>query len=114
MALTSSSWASRQAVRRGSVDGMRVLIVEDEAKLAGIIRRGLQAHGWSADIAGDGDDAWCLATATRYDVIVLDVLLPGADGRAVCRRLRADGIDAPVLMLTALDAVRDRVAGLAR
>jgi two-component system OmpR family response regulator len=91
---------------------MRVLIVEDEAKLARIIRRGLQADGWSADIAGNGDDAWCLATATRYDVIVLDVLLPGADGRAVCRRLRADGIDTPVLMLTALDAVRDRVAGL--
>jgi two-component system OmpR family response regulator len=91
---------------------MRVLIVEDEVKLAGLIRRGLRDDGMAADVAVKGEDALWMAGATAYDAIVLDVLLPGIDGFEVCRRLRADGVAAPVLMLTARDAVDDRVHGL--
>lgn len=91
---------------------MRALVVEDDAKLAGLIRRGLSENGYAADIAADGEDAAWMARATEYDAIVLDVMLPGVDGFEVCRRLRAAGVWAPVLMLTARDAVEDRVAGL--
>jgi two-component system, OmpR family, response regulator len=91
---------------------MRVLIVEDELKMAGLIRRGLREDGMAADVAGKGEDALWMAGATDYDAIVLDVMLPGVDGFEVCRRLRADGVRAPVLMLTARDAVDDRVRGL--
>ncbi|MDP9292972.1 MAG: response regulator transcription factor [Actinomycetota bacterium] len=91
---------------------MRVLIVEDELKLASLIRRGLRADGLAADLATKGEDALWMAGATEYDVVVLDVMLPGMDGFEVCRRLRADGVWAPVLMLTARDAVEDRVQGL--
>ena len=91
---------------------MRVLIVEDEVKLASLIRRGLRDEGLLADVAVKGEDALWMAGATQYDAIVLDVMLPGIDGFEVCRRLRDDGVWAPVLMLTARDAVEDRVAGL--
>jgi two-component system OmpR family response regulator len=91
---------------------MRVLIVEDEAKMAGLIRRGLEREGMSVDIADRGEDALWRAGATEYDAIVLDVMLPGLDGFEVCKRLRAAGVWSPVLMLTARDAVPDRVAGL--
>jgi two-component system OmpR family response regulator len=91
---------------------VRVLIVEDEVKLAGLIRRGLRDDGMAADVAVKGEDALWMAGATAYDAIVLDVLLPGIDGFEVCRRLRADGVVSPVLMLTARDAVDDRVHGL--
>jgi two-component system, OmpR family, response regulator len=91
---------------------MRVLIVEDEVKMAGLIRRGLREDGMAADVAVKGEDALWMAGATDYDAIVLDVMLPGADGFEVCRRLRADGVRSPVLMLTARDAVDDRVRGL--
>lgn len=91
---------------------MRVLIVEDEVKMAGLIRRGLREEGLAADVAVKGEDALWMAAATTYDAIVLDVMLPGLDGFETCRRLRDDGIWAPVLMLTARDAVEDRVAGL--
>jgi two-component system, OmpR family, response regulator len=91
---------------------MRVLIVEDEAKMAGLIRRGLEREGMSADIAERGEDALWRAEATEYDAIVLDVMLPGLDGFEVCKRLRAAGVWSPILMLTARDAVPDRVAGL--
>jgi two-component system OmpR family response regulator len=91
---------------------MRVLVVEDDVKMAGLIRRGLVEEGLAADVAQTGDDAIWMATATEYDAIVLDVMLPGLDGFAVCRRLREEGAWAPVLMLTARDAVEDRVAGL--
>jgi two-component system OmpR family response regulator len=91
---------------------MRVLIVEDDVKMAGLIRRGLTEEGLSADVAADGDDALWMAAATDYDAIVLDVMLPGGDGFDVCRSLREKGQWAPVLMLTARDAVEDRVAGL--
>jgi two-component system OmpR family response regulator len=91
---------------------VRVLIVEDEVKMAGLIRRGLREDGMSADVAVRGEDALWMAGATDYDAIVLDVMLPGIDGFEVCRRLRDDGVWSPVLMLTARDAVRDRVEGL--
>jgi two-component system OmpR family response regulator len=91
---------------------VRVLIVEDEVKLAGLIRRGLRDEGMLADVAVKGEDALWMAGATAYDAIVLDVMLPGIDGFEVCRRLRDDGVWSPVLMLTARDAVEDRVAGL--
>jgi len=91
---------------------MRVLIVEDELRMAGLIRRGLVHEGLAADVAGTGEDAVWMAQAHEYDAIVLDVMLPGADGFETCRRLRGTGVWAPVLMLTARDAVDDRVAGL--
>ncbi len=91
---------------------MRVLIVEDDAKLAGIIRRGLKAQGEGADVAAAGEDALWMAEATDYGAIVLDVGLPGIDGFETCRRLREAGVATPVLMLTARTAVADRVAGL--
>ncbi len=91
---------------------MRVLIVEDEVKMAGLIRRGMREEGLAADVATRGEDALWMAGSTEYDAIVLDVMLPGADGFETCRRLREDGVRAPVLMLTARDAVADRIAGL--
>jgi two-component system, OmpR family, response regulator len=91
---------------------VRVLIVEDEVKLAGIIRRGMRERGLSADVATTGEDALWMAGATEYAAIVLDVMLPGIDGVETCRRLRADGVWTPVLMLTARGAVPDRIAGL--
>ena len=91
---------------------MRVLVVEDEAKLAGLLRRGLEEEGHAVDLARSGDDALWRATAAEYDAVVLDVMLPGLDGFDVCRRLRERGVWVPVLMLTARDAAADRVAGL--
>ena len=93
---------------------MRVLIVEDEAKLAGLLRRGLAREGMAVDVVSNGEDALWRAEATDYDAVVLDLMLPGIDGLDVCQRLRAAGVWSPILMLTARDAVRDRVAGLDR
>jgi two-component system, OmpR family, response regulator len=91
---------------------MRVLVVEDELKMAELVRRGLREHGYVADLATEGQEAFVMAGSAEYDVVVLDVMLPDVDGFEICRRLRADGVRAPVLMLTARDAVEDRVAGL--
>jgi two-component system, OmpR family, response regulator len=91
---------------------MRVLVVEDEAKLAGLLSRGLRRQGMGTDVAADGEQAVVLATATAYDVILLDVMLPGVDGFEVCRRLRRESVWSPTLMLTARDSVEDRVRGL--
>jgi two-component system OmpR family response regulator len=91
---------------------VRVLIVEDEPKMAGLIRRGLREEGYAADVTASGDDALWMAAATEYDAIVLDVLLPGKNGFDVCRELRRSGVWSPVLMLTARGSVDDRVAGL--
>jgi two-component system OmpR family response regulator len=91
---------------------MRVLIVEDRVKLATQLRRALRGDGMAADVAGKGEDALWMAGSTSYDAVVLDVMLPGIDGFETCRRLRGDGVWTPVLMLTARDGVRDRVAGL--
>jgi two-component system, OmpR family, response regulator len=91
---------------------MRALVVEDEAKMAALIRRGLVEEGYAADIARTGEEAVWMARATPYDAIVLDVMLPGRDGLSVCRDLREAGVWSPILMLTARDGVEDRVAGL--
>jgi two-component system OmpR family response regulator len=91
---------------------MRLLIVEDEPKLAALLQRGFVGEGLAADVAGTGEDALWRAQSTDYDAIVLDVMLPGIDGFEVCRRLRAAEVWSPVLMLTARDAVRDRIDGL--
>jgi two-component system OmpR family response regulator len=91
---------------------MRVLIVDDDDKLADLIRRGLVADGMTVDVSTSGEDGLWRAAATRYDAIVLDVMMPGIDGITMCRRLRADDVWAPVLLLTARDAIEDRVAGL--
>ncbi len=91
---------------------MRLLIVEDEPKLAGLLRRGLQEEGHAADVAARGEDALWMARARPYDAIVLDVMLPDLDGFAVCRSLRDAEIWTPVLFLTARDALDDRVGGL--
>ncbi len=91
---------------------MRALVVEDQPKLASLIRRGLSEEGYAVDVAPDGPQALVRATATEYDVIVLDVMLPGLDGFEVCKRLREQTVRAPVLMLTARDGVDDRINGL--
>ena len=91
---------------------MRVLVVEDEPRMASVIRRSLAKEGLAADVAGRGADGVWMAGATDYDAIVLDVMLPDTSGFDVCRSLRQQGVWAPVLMLTARDAVADRVEGL--
>jgi len=91
---------------------MRILLVEDEIKMARAVRRGLEQEGYGVDVVADGDEALFRATEQDYDAIVLDVMLPGRDGFEVCRTLREGGRWAPVLMLTARDAVEDRIRGL--
>jgi two-component system OmpR family response regulator len=91
---------------------MRILVVEDDPKMAGLIRRGLEEKGDVPDVAGRGEDALWMAQATEYDALVLDVMLPGIDGFETCAALRKSEVWAPVLMLTARDSIEDRVAGL--
>ncbi len=91
---------------------MRILVVEDEPKMAGLLQRGLVEEGHAVDVARTGDDAVWMGGAVHYDAIVLDLMLPGIDGLEVCRRLRMDEVWSPVLILTARDAVDDRVRGL--
>lgn len=91
---------------------MRVLVVEDEPAIAAAVRTILEQASHAVDVAGDGDDALIWAETYEYDLIILDLVLPAIDGLTVCRRLRAKGVSTPILMLTALDAIGDRVSGL--
>ena len=91
---------------------MRVLVVEDEARMGALLRRGLGEEGYAVDIAASGDDGLWMATENDYDAVVLDAMLPGLDGYEVCRRLRGLQRWAPVIMLTARDGVHDRIRGL--
>ena len=91
---------------------MRLLVVEDELKMAGLLVRGLREDGHAVDVARTGDDALWMGQAVEYDAVVLDLMLPGLDGVSVCRAWRENGVWTPVLMLTARDGVDDRVAGL--
>ncbi|HEX7312669.1 MAG TPA: response regulator transcription factor [Pyrinomonadaceae bacterium] len=91
---------------------MRILLVEDEPDAARMLAKGLREESYAVDVAGEGEHALELAFVNDYDLVILDVMLPGRDGFAVCRELRATGSAVPVLMLTARDAVEDRVAGL--
>jgi len=91
---------------------MRVLVVEDERKIADFIRRGLSEQGYAVDVAYDGEEALDWPAVAEFDVVILDVMLPGRDGIGVCKTLRERGARMPILMLTARDAVEDRVRGL--
>lgn len=88
---------------------MRILLVEDERKMADILRRGLQEEGFLVDLAADGEEGLRLGSERRYDVIILDIRLPGRDGIAVCRELRRRGVPTPILMLTVREAVDVKV-----
>lgn len=91
---------------------MLVLIVEDNKRMAEFLRKGLQEQGFSTDVVGNGHDAAAMGATGAYDVIVLDIMLPGQSGLGVIRELRARGIETPILCLTARDALQDKVAGL--
>lgn len=95
-----------------SLSPMRILFVEDSAPIRKPVARALKASGFAVDSTGDGMEGWQLAQDHDYDVIILDIMLPGMDGREILRRLRAAGNETPVLFLTAKDAIEDRVAGL--
>lgn len=91
---------------------MRVLLVEDERKVAAYVQRSLEEQGYAVDVASDGHEVWDWVQVTNYDLMVVDVMLPGMNGFEVCRKLRDRGIAAPVLLLTARDAIHDRITGL--
>ena len=91
---------------------MRILVVEDEPTAAAVLAKGLREHAYAVDVANDGAAALEQAAINQYDLLIVDVLLPGIDGFEVCRRLRAEGASVPVLMLTALGRLDDRVEGL--
>jgi DNA-binding response OmpR family regulator len=91
---------------------MRVLVVEDSRRLAGIIKRGLLEEGYAVDNAYDGEEAEYMAETTPFEIVILDIMLPKKDGLAVCRDLRAKNVNTPILMLTAKDSVEDKVIGL--
>ncbi len=91
---------------------MRILLVEDDKRLAGVIKRGLVEEGYSTDCVYDGEEAQQMAETTPYDLILLDIMLPKKDGIVVCRELRAKQVSMPILMLTAKDSIEDRVKGL--
>ncbi len=91
---------------------MHILVIEDERRLASLVRRALQEEGHKVEVSNDGAEGLDMAEATGYDLLVLDLMLPHLDGLEICRRLRSTGSDVRILMLTARDAVEDRVAGL--
>jgi len=91
---------------------MRILVIEDEKKVADFIKRGLKEEGYSVDAAFDGEEGHFQASSNEYDAIILDLMLPKIDGISLCKKLRADKINVPVLILTAKDSVHDKVAGL--
>jgi two-component system OmpR family response regulator len=93
-------------------DAVRLLVVEDEPRMATLLERGFRDEGYAVDVAASGTDGLWLATENEYDAVVLDVMLPGLDGYKVCSELRSAGRWAPILMLTARDTVRHRVRGL--
>ena len=102
-----NSYSSRYHTSR-----MRVLLVEDEPSAAAVLAKGLREQTYAVDLAADGDNAIFQAGTTDYDAIILDVMLPGKDGFAVCRTLRESGCATPILMVTARDAVEARIEGL--
>ena len=91
---------------------MRILVVEDDKRLASVVKRGLMEEGYSIDAVYDGEEAEYMAETTPYDLVILDIMLPKKDGIVVCKELRAKQVSIPVLMLTAKDSIEDRVAGL--
>ncbi len=104
--------SSLHEVRAMLTRDMKILVVEDEEKMRRALRRGLEHEGYSVDAAADAEDAISHGIEYDYDAVVLDVMLPGADGFEICHELRSQGRWAPILMLTARDAVDDRIRGL--
>lgn len=94
------------------VERMRILIIEDEKKVAEFVRHGLKEEGYAVDVAFDGEQGYFMAADNEYDLILLDLMLPKMDGISLCTKIRGDGLEMPVLMLTAKDEVRDKVRGL--
>jgi heavy metal response regulator len=91
---------------------MRILVIEDEKKIADFIKRGLKEEGYSVDVASNGEEGHFLATSNEYDLVILDLMLPKMDGMSLCRLLRKEKLSTPLIMLTAKDTVKDKVAGL--
>jgi DNA-binding response OmpR family regulator len=91
---------------------MRILVVEDDPRMAGLVGRALRESGYAVDVVGDGTEAAQQGATIAYDLVVLDILLPGIDGFAVCRKLRAANVSTPILMLSARSEIADRVRGL--
>lgn len=91
---------------------MRVLIIEDELKIANFIERGLKEEYYSVDVAYDGEKGLYLAEMNPYDLIILDIMLPKIDGVSLCKRLRNHGIDTPIMILTVKDTIKDKITGL--
>src|SRR3990170_5106891 len=91
---------------------MRILVVEDEHKIANSIKKGLAQEGFAVDVAYDGTEGYDLASSEEYDVIILDLMLPGMDGVTICKKLREANIHTPILILTAKGQLQDRVNGL--
>jgi heavy metal response regulator len=91
---------------------MRILVIEDEVKIAQFIKRGLKEEGYAVDVAADGEEGHFLLSSNEYDAIILDLMLPKVDGMTLCRNLRKEGVGTPILMLTAKDTVKDKVKGL--
>jgi heavy metal response regulator len=102
----------KQRTKKGAL--LRILVVEDEAKIASFIKRGLKEEGYVVDVAPDGDKGYFLATTNDYDLILLDVMIPKIDGFELCQKLRKEGVAIPVIMLTAKEDVKDKVQGLDR
>jgi two-component system copper resistance phosphate regulon response regulator CusR len=91
---------------------MRILVVEDEVKIAQFVKRGLKEEGYAVDVANDGEEGHFLLSSNDYDAIILDLMLPKIDGLTLCRELRKNGNSTPIIMLTAKDTVKDKVKGL--
>ena len=91
---------------------MRILVIEDEVKIAQFIKRGLKEEGYAIDVAVDGEEGHFMLSSNEYDVIILDLMLPKIDGLTLCRTLRKEGNQSPIIMLTAKDTVKDKVKGL--
>jgi two-component system OmpR family response regulator len=100
------------SLKKAGVTSMRILVVEDEPRMAALIRQGLEEDDYAVDTVDNGPEVFDWVDSVTYDIIVLDIMLPGMDGLAVCRELRARGHTIPILMLTARDAISDRVNGL--
>ena len=91
---------------------MKVLVIEDEKKIASFVRRGLEEQGFAVDLCGNGDEGYTLATTRAYDAVVLDIMLPGRDGLSILRQLRERKVSVPVVLLTARSALNERLEGL--
>lgn len=103
---------SNLSAEPSTIINVRILIVEDEHKIANALKRGLEQEHYAVDVAFDGDDGLASAEAENYDLIILDRMLPGKDGITICQELRKGGKHTPIIMLTAKDQIRDRVQGL--